>query len=98
MIFWITCSPSGMVIGMAARKITITITDEQLAAIRELVGHRKADSVSAFVRHAISLALDDVAGWQQTLDDALARTGGPLTDDERRWADQAIRATRRSVA
>lgn len=83
---------------MASRKVTITIPDEQLASIRELVGHGKSDSVSAFVRHAIALALDDVAGWQQSLDDALARTGGPLTDDERRWADQAIRSTRRSVA
>lgn len=79
-----------MVIGMATVKVTITIPEDQLEAIRELVDAGQARSVSGFVQHAIGVSLDDVAGWQQMLDEALAETGGPLTDDERRWADEAL--------
>lgn len=79
-----------MVIGMATVKVTITIPEDQLEAIRELVGAGQARSVSGFVQHAIGVSLDDVAGWRKMLDEALAETGGPLTDDERRWADEAL--------
>lgn len=79
-----------MVNGMATVKVTITISEEQLAAIRELVDAGQARSVSGFVQHAIGVSLDDVAGWQEMLDEALAATGGPLTDEERRWADEAL--------
>lgn len=81
---------SGMVNGMASVKITITVPEEQLQAIRELVDAGQARSVSGFVQHAIGVSLDDAAGWEQMLDDALAATGGPLTDEERRWADEAL--------
>lgn len=83
---------------MASAKVTITLPEEQLAAIRELVGKGGARSVSAFVAHAVAVALDDVAGWRQTLDDALAATGGPMTDEERRWADAILAGATRSVA
>lgn len=76
--------------GMASVKITVTIPEEQLQAIRELVDAGQARSVSGFVQHAIGVSLDDVAGWQEMLDQALAATGGPLTDEERRWADEAL--------
>jgi Arc/MetJ-type ribon-helix-helix transcriptional regulator len=79
-----------MVIGMATRKITITLQEDQLARIRALVQARSAPSVSAFVQHAVSVALDDVAGWGAMLADALRESGGGLSDDERAWADDVL--------
>ena len=81
---------NGMVNGMATVKVTITIPEDQLHAIKELVDAGQARSVSGFVQHAIGVSLDDAAGWQAMLDEALAATGGPLTDEERRWADEAL--------
>jgi hypothetical protein len=54
--------------------------------------------VSAFVQHAVALALDDVSGWQAILADALRETGGPLTDEERAWADQVLATRKRTSA
>ena len=79
-----------MVIGMATSKITITIPNEQVAEIGSLVAAGRAASTSAFVKHAISIALSDAAGWREMLDDALHQTGGPLTSKERAWADAVL--------
>jgi len=79
-----------MVFGMATKKVTVTIAEEQLDRIRDLVDAGKARSVSGFVQHAVGVALDDVAGWGAMLAGALADTGGELTDDERRWADDLL--------
>lgn len=79
-----------MALGMATTKVTITLDDEQVAAIRALVGSGKADSVSAFVKHAVSVSLADVAGWGAMLALALKQTGGPLTAKERAWADTIL--------
>ena len=91
-----------MVIGMATKKVTITLDEEQLARIRVVVDEGKASSVSGFVQHAVGVALDDVAGWGALLARALSDTGGELTEDERGWADQVLgtsgRNARRSVA
>ena len=76
-----------MVFGMATTKITVTVEDEQLRQIRALVEARQASSVSGFVKHALGIALFDAAGWKEMLRDALQETGGPLTADERKWAD-----------
>jgi Arc/MetJ-type ribon-helix-helix transcriptional regulator len=76
-----------MVFGMATAKITITLPYEQIEEIRALVESGKAPNVSAFVQHAVRVALHDVAGWREMLDEALRQTGGPLTDEERAWAD-----------
>jgi len=76
-----------MVFGMATTKVTITLQDDQLQAIRELVAAEKASSVSAFVQHAVGIALFDAAGWRAMLQDALRQTGGALTKEERAWAD-----------
>jgi Arc/MetJ-type ribon-helix-helix transcriptional regulator len=80
----------GMVFGMATSKITITLPDDQIRAIRELVATGKAGSLSAFVKHAVAVGLFDAAGWRTTLDDALRQTGGALTDKERKWADALL--------
>lgn len=85
-----------MAFGMATTKITITLDDEQVAAIRALVESGKADSVSAFVKHAVSVSLADVAGWGAMLARALKETGGPLTAKERAWADSILQSGTRS--
>jgi Arc/MetJ-type ribon-helix-helix transcriptional regulator len=79
-----------MVIGMATVKVTVTVPEEQLASIRHLVAAGQAASVSGFVQRAVGVALDDAAGWELLLDTSLAATGGPLTDEERRWADEVL--------
>lgn len=85
-----------MVIGMATRKVTITLDETQLARIQALVRAGSAASVSGFVQHAVTVALDDVAGWGAMLAEALAQTGGPLSDEERAWADGVLGVTTRS--
>jgi Arc/MetJ-type ribon-helix-helix transcriptional regulator len=79
-----------MVIGMATRKVTITLEEEQVDAIRSLVGSGAASSVSGFVQHAVGTVLDDVAGWGALLAESLDATGGPLSDEERAWADEIL--------
>lgn len=79
-----------MVIGMASKKITITIPEEQLDEVRSLVERGRASSISGFVQHAVAVALDDVAGWRDMLDAALEETGGPLSLSELAWADAVL--------
>ena len=75
---------------MAATKLTITLPDAQLEEVRALVANGQAASVSAFVKHAVAMALFDAAGWRETLAEALRETGGPLTSRERAWADRIL--------
>ena len=77
----------GMVFGMATTKITITLENRQIEEVRALVSAGAAASVSAFVQHAVGIALFDAAGWREMLEDALHQTGGTLTKKERIWAD-----------
>lgn len=79
-----------MVIGMATTKLTITLHDDQVKEIRELVAAGRTPNISAFVQHAVSVSLQDVAGWREMLANALAETGGPLTKSERQWADSIL--------
>jgi len=79
-----------MVIGMATRKLTITLAEAQVREIRALVAAGQAASVSAFVQHAVGVSLHDAAGWQEMLAGALQQTGGPLTKSERAWADKIL--------
>ncbi len=79
-----------MVIGMATRKVTVTLPEDQLERIRALVAAHSAASISGFVQHAISIALDDVAGWGAMLAAALDETGGALSQEERAWADEIL--------
>ena len=89
-----------MVSGMATRKVTVTLEEAQLDQIRRLVDAGRASSVSGFVQHAVAVAIDDVAGWGALLAEALRETGGPLTDEERAWADDLLgtRTRRRGSA
>jgi Arc/MetJ-type ribon-helix-helix transcriptional regulator len=80
---------------MATRKVTVTLDEGQLDRIRRLVDAGSAQSVSGFVQHAVSVALDDLAGWGALLAEALRDTGGPLTTEERAWADEVLGNRRR---
>ena len=84
-----------MVIGMATKKVTVTLDEGQLERIRALVDSGSASSVSGFVQHAVAVSLDDVAGWGALLARALEESGGPLSDDERQWADGILGVKRR---
>ena len=88
----------GMVIGMAAKKVTVTLDETQLDRIRALVAAGAAASVSGFVQHAVGVALDDVSGWGAVLAEALRETGGALSDSERAWADEVLGIGDRSAA
>lgn len=80
-----------MVISMATtQKVTVTLPIDAVEAIRHLVADGRADSVSGFVQHAVSVALDDIAGWATLLAQSLAETGGPMTSEERSWADGVL--------
>lgn len=79
-----------MVIGMATRKVTITLDEDLLDRIRGLVAAGTAPNVSGFVQYAVKVALDDVAGWGSMLADALSDTGGELSRRERGWADEVL--------
>jgi hypothetical protein len=76
---------------MATLKLTITLDEDQLSAIRGLVQSGQAKSVSGFVKHAVAVSLSDVAGWGVLLGLALEETGGPLSAKERTWADSLLR-------
>ena len=78
--------------GMATTKVTVTLDNEQLAAVRQLVATGRARNVSSFVKYAVGVSLADVAGWGAMLGLALEQTGGPLTRKERQWADSVLKA------
>jgi Arc/MetJ-type ribon-helix-helix transcriptional regulator len=75
---------------MATKKVTVTLDADQVDRIRSLVESGEVPSVSGFVQHAVRVALDDVAGWGAMLADALRGTGGALSEEERRWADETL--------
>jgi len=80
-----------MVIGMATSKITVTLETEQIEEVRALVAAGRVANVSAFVKHAVKIALSDVKGWSEMLKEGLEQTGGPLTKEEREWAEGILR-------
>jgi Arc/MetJ-type ribon-helix-helix transcriptional regulator len=79
-----------MVIGMATKKVTITLKEDQLEAIRALVAAGTASSVSGFVQHAIRVSLNDDSDLEAMLDELLDETGGPMTTEEQEWADEIL--------
>jgi Arc/MetJ-type ribon-helix-helix transcriptional regulator len=80
-----------MVNGMATTsKLTITLPDDQLEQVRARVASGHTPSVSAFVKHAVKIALEDADDWERTLEEALEQTGGPLTDKEKAWVDSLL--------
>lgn len=88
-----------MVIGMATtQKVTITLAAATVDEVRRRVEAGQATSVSGFVQHAVGLALDDAAGWEAALREALTDTGGELSTQERTWADDVLGGGRQADA
>ncbi|MGH8862482.1 MAG: hypothetical protein ACRDVG_14840 [Jatrophihabitantaceae bacterium] len=80
------------------RKVTITLPVATVDRVRRLVEAGQASSISGFVQHAVSVALDDVAGWASALGEALAATGGELSEQERAWADSVLESGQQTGA
>ncbi|MBI4885243.1 MAG: CopG family transcriptional regulator [Actinobacteria bacterium] len=75
---------------MATKKITITLPEEQLDLVRDLVAHGQAASISSFVQQAVDASLHDSNAWALELARGLEETGGPLTAAEIAWADEIL--------
>jgi Arc/MetJ-type ribon-helix-helix transcriptional regulator len=79
-----------MMVGMTPRaKIAVSLPAELVEQAHRAVSEGRSASVSAYVAEAMEekSKLDDLAAL---LDEMLAETGGPLTDDERAAADRAL--------
>jgi Arc/MetJ-type ribon-helix-helix transcriptional regulator len=87
-----------MVMGMATTKITVTLPDDQVKQIQSLVASGAVPNVSAFVKRAVDVALQDAAGWRAILDEAMQQTGGPLTAKERAWVDSLLPSRPKKIA
>jgi len=80
----------GMIVGMTRKaKIAVTLPQELVLAARSAVREGRATSVSAYVAEAMAqrAASDDL---DALLAEMLDNTGGPMTDEEREWADQQL--------
>ncbi len=79
-----------MIIGMTRRaKIAVTVPQQLVDAARTAVREGRAASVSAYVAEAMEARAktDDL---DALLEEILEATGGPMTDEEREWADRAL--------
>jgi Arc/MetJ-type ribon-helix-helix transcriptional regulator len=84
-----------MVLGMATKKITITLPEAQIAEIRGRVAARESASVSGYIQHAVQRTLQNAAEFRVLLDEALQQTGGPVTSKERASARKALAPQKR---
>jgi Arc/MetJ-type ribon-helix-helix transcriptional regulator len=75
---------------MATMKITVTLPVDQFHAIRERVASGRVASVSAFLKHAVKISLEEEEDFLRMLDESLEKTGGPMTEAETAWADSII--------
>jgi Arc/MetJ-type ribon-helix-helix transcriptional regulator len=84
-----------MLLGMTASKIAISLPEAVLDRARRAVARGRAASVSAYVAQAIEekAKVEDLAEMLRAM---LAETGGPLTQREKREADEALGMPRRS--
>lgn len=78
-----------MMNGMTKSKIAVSLDEELVAAVKEQVSSGQADSVSAYVSEALEdkLKVDDASAFYEQV---LLDSGGPMTDEERAWADKAL--------
>ena len=88
---------TGMMDGMTKAKIAVTLPPDLVARARRAVRNGEAESVSAYVTMALQekAKLDDLA---EMLERMLEESGGPLTERERRTADQALGVRRKRLA
>jgi Arc/MetJ-type ribon-helix-helix transcriptional regulator len=78
-----------MIDGMTKSKIAVTLPPALVARARRAVRSGRADSDSAYIAAALEekTKLDELADM---LAEMLAETGGPLTEKERRAADEVL--------
>jgi Arc/MetJ-type ribon-helix-helix transcriptional regulator len=80
---------------MTTEKIAVSLPRETLRRARRAVQRGRAASVSAYVAAAIEqkVKLDEL---DDLLSEMLAATGGPLTAEEQRAADEVLLGPRQS--
>ena len=79
-----------MMIGMTRRaKIAVTLPQELVDAARSAVRHGRAPSVSAYVSEAVAQRAKS-EDLDALLEEMLDETGGPMTEEERAWADREL--------
>lgn len=79
-----------MMLGMTRRaKIAVSLPADLVAAAREAVRAGRAPNVSGYVETALAAQVsnDALDAW---LAELLEETGGPMSDDERAWADGVL--------
>jgi len=79
-----------MIVGMTRRvKIAVSLPADLVAAARKATRAGRAASVSGYVETALAAQVvnDAVDGWLAAL---LEEAGGPMTPEERAWADAAL--------
>jgi len=79
--------PGGMT---ASKKIAISLPATLVAKANRAVKDGHAKSVSAYIARAVEEKAND-EDLRQMLDEMLAETGGPTTEDEQRRLDAAFR-------
>ena len=74
----------GTMLGMtdSRARVTITLDPELLSGVKAAVDQGRASSVSAYIEHAVSGQLDAESGFDATIAEMLAGSGGPPTDEE----------------
>jgi Arc/MetJ-type ribon-helix-helix transcriptional regulator len=86
-----------MVNGMATTKITITLPVRQAEEIRRRVAARESVSVSGFIQQAVQKSLENAAEFRAMVNEALNKTGGPLTPKEHAWAKRVLLQRKRGA-
>jgi Arc/MetJ-type ribon-helix-helix transcriptional regulator len=85
-----------MVKSMASVKVTITVPEKQLAAIRKKVAAGEATSISAYFQESVAQSLGGSSALLDLFDELLERSGGPLTAKEREAARAALHPRKRT--
>jgi post-segregation antitoxin (ccd killing protein) len=70
-------------------RVTVTVPKDLLARARDEVAAGRAPSLSAWITDAMAA---NVAGRDlgELVDEWLEASGGPLTQEERQWADRIL--------
>lgn len=71
-------------------KATIRLNRDILARVEAAVVEGRASSVSAYLEHAVAGQLDTESGFDATIAEILAGSGGPPTDEERTQAQRLL--------
>ena len=80
----------GAVVRMTKAKVTVTLDRDLLAKVRRAVDEGSAASVSAYVERAVAQWMLEETTTDAFLDEMLEESGGPMTDEERAWADRVL--------